>query len=50
MERRSHDSISRIESFFDTITMMNIHIYVEDSRVYAVGISCCLERGPPSLP
>jgi hypothetical protein len=36
MKRSSHDSISRIESFFNTITMMNIHIYIQDTRVYAV--------------
>ncbi len=35
MERRGHNSISRVEGFFDTITMVDIHIYVEDSGVNA---------------
>lgn len=36
MERGSHDSIRRVESFFDTITVMDIDIYIQDSGVYAV--------------
>jgi hypothetical protein len=36
MEGGSHDSISGVESLFDTITMVNIDIYIKDSGVYAV--------------
>ena len=33
MERDSHDSISVVESLFDPITVMNVNIEVEYSRV-----------------
>jgi hypothetical protein len=49
MEGGSHDSIGRVESLFDTITMMNINIYIKDSGVYAVG-QLEFPISPASLP
>lgn len=35
VERTSHDSIGRVESFFDSISVVNVDVDVEHSRVIA---------------